>query len=195
MAIKTPGVGRNAITGRFSYPLHKAALTVLLTSLSLSAEAGVKAGHRAVDPDKDDRISFGVSIGGQVSKDAAFWGWTADYSRVLSGKWSVATSIAFDRETEWFGGGLEKTVDTYTFIVVGNFAISDKWSLGGGAGKGFLSDDNAENKLEFENGDFAVGLSLGYSFSARTGLSFSLERNITQNETALSADLTWGWDF
>ena len=148
-----------------------------------------------MDPDKDDRVSFGISVGGPTPRDAAFWGWTADYSRVLSHTWSVATSIAFDRETEWFGGGLEKTVDTYTFVVVGNYSISDKWSFGGGAGKGFLSDDNPDRKLKFETGDFSVGLSVGYAFSARTGLSFSLERNITQNETVLSSDLTWGWDF
>jgi len=69
-------------------------------------------------------------------------------------------------------------------------------------GKGFLDDDNKDNKLEFTNGDLGTGIALGiklpdFPWTDRDSivLSAAWEWNITEKEPSVSIDLTFGWSF
>ena len=144
-------------------------------------------------------VGFGLSYGEQQDRDADFWGWTVDYSRILSNKWTAATSLTWDEETERFANRPDKVVETYTLIGTISYNLTPSFSLTTGLGKGIADDDNADGSMKFKSGDVSTGLSLGYSWpiGPRNSLagSFAYEYNISENEPSISIDLALGWSF
>ncbi len=144
-------------------------------------------------------VGAGLSIGEQVNRDATFWGWSVEYSRYLSDRWTFGTALTWDEETEEFPDKPDAVTATFTAVASISYSVTDRFSLTTGLGKGFANDDNPEGKMKFSNGDLGTGIVAGYAFpiSNRRSISASLayEFNLTQNERSISVDVSYGWSF
>lgn len=143
-------------------------------------------------------ISFGPSYGWIMERDADFWGLSLGYSRQISNKWVFSPSIAYDKETE-YKNEANKVVNTLTSLVTLSYFLSPKWSLTAGFAKGFIDDDNPEKKIDFVDGDWATGISLGFSLpnfpfwkKESFSISAAYEYNFSQKEFSISLDLVMG---
>lgn len=146
--------------------------------------------------------AFGLSYGVNNTRDADFWGWSAEYSRKVGDRWFAAASIMWDRETETVADAPDSKTDTYTAAVTISYGLTKRLSVTTGLGKGFANTDNPSGSMRFTSGDLATGIVLGWSTPGlrcfeRDSIAFSLayEYNITQNETTLSFDIAFGWSF
>mgnify|MGYP001812583235 CR=1 FL=1 len=169
--------------------------------MSSIAEAQMAAPSRPVAGFKNS-AAFGLSYGVNNTRDASFWGWTAEYSRQIGGHWFTAGSIMWDRETEDVSDGPDVEVDTYTVAGTISYGLTDRLSLTTGLGKGFADTDNAAESMQFTNGDLSTGVVLGWSTPGlrhfeRDSIAFSLayEYNFDQDETTVSFDVAFGWSF
>lgn len=146
-------------------------------------------------------IGGGLSYGDKLNKDADFWGWTLDYSRVLNSGWVFTAALAYDEETERRNGQQDKIVQSYTPTFSWSYPISARWSLATGLGKGLFNDDNKEKKMELTefNEEWAVGAIAAFTLFQngrhRTSISSSLEYNISEGEPALSVDIGYAYSF
>ena len=181
------------------------ALLATLASLAGVSTARAQISAPAINRDAvfDNSVGLGVSVGTPYTRDAYFWGLSADYVRVIKLPWSVAASIMFDREHDKPQGDPETVVNTFTFALTVNWSAARWATLTTGLAKGFLDDDNPNQRLEFiTNGDWSTGLSLGISlpdlpFTVRDAftLSAAWEYNLTKREPILSVDLGASWSF
>ena len=169
--------------------------------LSSTAEAQIGAPSRPVAGFKNS-ASFGLSYGMNNTRDASFWGWTAEYSRQIGGHWFTAGSIMWDRESEDIASGPDVEVDTFTLAGTIAYGLTDRLSITTGLGKGFADTGNPSGSMRFTSGDLSTGIVLGWATPGlrhfeRDSLAFSLayEYNITQDETTLSFDVSFGWSF
>ena len=69
-------------------------------------------------------------------------------------------------------------------------------------GKGFASTDNSKKEMKFNSGDWATGIFLvlgtpGFPFLERDSIALLLnyEYNLSEDETSVSVDLSFGWSF
>ena len=96
-------------------------------------------------------------------------------------------------------GKIDQRVNTFTVIGTAGYSFHPRWDISFGAGKGFADDDNSGEALEFTNGDWSVGSSIGWTFwqkqRRRLNLSVSLEYNLSQSEPDVSFDLGYGVSF
>ena len=145
---------------------------------------------------------FGLSYGVNNTRDADFWGWTAEYGRQLGGRWFGGASIMWDRETEKVTAAPDRVIDTYTAAVTVSYSLTKKLGITTGLGKGFADTDNPSDSMRFTNGDLSTGIVLGWSTPGlrhferdSISLSVAYEYNITQNEITLSFDVAYGWSF
>jgi len=148
-------------------------------------------------PDYDNAISYGLSYGAQLERDADFVGWSLEYSRAIKGPWYLNGALAWDRETEQ-----NKQTATYTLIGTVSYAFSRLMNFTVGYGKGIADDDNKDKQMQFSSGDSSVGIALGsripvFPESSRYSLGFSVayEYNISENEPDISLDLAIGLGF
>ena len=179
-------------------------ISVVLAAISLIpglANAAVGGGSPPTG-DYNNSISFGVSRGEVVSRDAGFWGWSIAYSRRLPRGWMYDASIMWDRETEKRPMTADKVVDSYTVAATLGYGFNDWFAVTAGAGKGFASNDNTEKSMRFQAGDISVGLigivtTGGFKFWDRDAISvsFSYEYNVSQSEPSVSMDITFGWSY
>ena len=144
-------------------------------------------------------LGVGLSYGEQNDKDADFWGWSADYSRWLSRRWVLGLTLAWDEETERRIAQPDKVVRSYTVIGQVSYNLTPQFSLTTGLGQEIAADDNASGTMKFKNGDVSTGLALGYTWLLSTrnslGMSLAYEYNISESETSISVDVTFGWSF
>ena len=146
--------------------------------------------------------AFGLSYGVNNTRDATFWGWSAEYSRQFGGRWFGAASIMWDSETENVADAPDRVVDTYTAAVTISYGLTKSLAITTGLGKGFADTDNSSGSMRLKSGDLSTGIILGWSTAGlrhfeRDSIAFSLayEYNFTQNETSLSFDIAFGWSF
>jgi long-subunit fatty acid transport protein len=173
---------------RASFLLH-IFLLLLAAELSQAQFIGSAAHLR---PEDKHSISYGPSVGWNLDRDAWFWGVAYDYGYVLNDRWSLAAALAFDQETEHRDIVPDKKVNTFTAIGTITYALNDYLSLTTGLGKGFLDDDNSQQRFRFTDGDLGTDLAVGLNFpwtdDRSSYLSSAYEYNISQKERTLSFD-------
>ena len=146
----------------------------------------------------NNTISFGPSYGVMLDRNAQFWGLSLGYAYKFKGPWAISPSVAYDQEFD-FSKSETQIVNTFTFIGTITYYLNPKWSLTTGIAKGFLDDDHVPKSLKWVNGDWATGITVGYSlpdfpFWSRDSfaISSSLEYNFNKNEFSFSLDLVIG---
>ena len=174
--------------------------TGLAGTLLVLADAGaqIKMPPRATS-DYVNAAGFGLSYGEISDREADFWGWSANYSRLLSDRWTAGLSLTWDEETEQFIDRPDKSVRSYNLIGTISYNLTQNFSLTTGLAQGIADDDNATGTIKFKSGNVSTGLSLGYSWplSKRNsiGASLAYEYNISENEPSVSIDVSLGWSF
>ena len=172
---------------------------LVATLLVLSdAEAQIKTPPRAT-PDYVNAAGFGLSYGEISKREADFWGWSLNYSRLLNDLWTAGLSLTWDEETEQFIDRPDKSVRSYTLIGTISYSLTQNFSLTTGLAHGIADDDNATGTMKFKSGNVSTGLSLGYSWPLNkrnsTSASLAYEYNISENEPSVSVDVSLGWSF
>ncbi len=168
----------------------------------INVQAQISAPPR-VAPEYDNAIGFSLSYGGKNNdRDAQFWGWSVDYSRVLGRRWVAGAALAWDEETERFDSRPDKTVRTFPAIGTVSYNLSERFSLTTGLGKGFADTDNPSGSMRFTSGDLGTVIALGFATPGlphftrdSIGVSLAYEYNGSQKETTVSLDVTFGWSF
>ena len=142
--------------------------------------------------------SFGPSYGVMLERPADYWGLSMAYAYKLNGPFVLSPSIAYDQEIDRSNAD-KKVVNTFSLLATVSYFVSRRFSLTGGFAKGISDDDNEGKRLQWVNGDWNTGISLGYSlpdfpFWTRDSfiISGSFEYNLTKNEFSVSFDLTFG---
>ena len=138
--------GKPIETGKVGVKIIWACIATLLFFI-VPVHAQVSAGILP-KPDYDNAISYGLSYGTQLERDADFVGWTLEYSRAYKGPWYLNASLAWDTEKE-----LDKQTDSYTLIGTVSYAFSPLMNFTAGYGKGIADTDNKDKQMQFTNGD------------------------------------------
>ena len=176
----------------------RAIVTAVLLLVSAGAVAQISTPPRAT-ANYANAVGFGLSYGEQQDKDADFWGWSAEYSRLVSSSWMGALSLTWDEETERFVDRPNKVVRTYALVGTISYNLTPRFSVTTGLAQDIADDDNASGSMKLKSGDISTGLSLGYSWplSRRNslGASFAYEYNLSENEPSISVDVALGWSF
>lgn len=177
----------------------RALLALLLLVAWQSSWAQIAAPPRPAE-DYRNSVSAGLSIGEINGRDADFWGWTIDYNRSLTDRWTSALSLTWDRETE--NGTPDIKVTTYTLVGTVSYNLSERISLTTGIGKGVADDSNAQRRMRITDGDWSTGIAVGFALPGlplfvrdSVVLSVAYEYNVSRKETSVSADLGIGWSF
>ena len=170
-------------------------LTLLLTSTATHAGFGL----RPVTSGMKNEIGLGLSYGIKLDKDALFWGYAPDYVRVLSEKFLLNLSFAYDEETETKDGS-ESVTETWTPSVMIGYQLSSVVAIGGGFGHGIIDNKNGAGWESVKFGDdasVAVAGAASLWSKGRHGLSLSLslEYNISDSEASVSTDLGYAFGF
>ena len=146
--------------------------------------------------------TFGTAVSGGVflDKDATFWGFSVDYSKVVLKNWIVNFSFAYDKEFSKNKDNVESIVNTITPSLAIGCAFTPKIALGVGLGKGIFDDDNDNKKFRYnKDGGWTLGLIGVYSFYQNGHHSFDvsggIERGLTNPETDLTIELGYGYSF
>jgi hypothetical protein len=172
-----------------------------MAPLTPSASAQIVSIPPSKLPQYSNTIGLGVSYGPFIGRDATFWGLAIDYTRRLKRGWSVAASLAYDKETERSEDGSRKQIQALNAVGIVNYSF-DKFTLTSGLSKGFANDDNSNRRFQFANGDWATGIVFGITlpglpWTERDTLGFSVgyEYNLSQKEADVSFDLGIGFAF
>ena len=178
-----------------------ASVLIAATAVAPGTSAQVSAPPRPT-ADFKNASSFGLSYGYQNDRDADFWGWSVDYSRTLNSRWFAAAAVTWDRETETFDDRPDTETDSFAAVGTISYGVTSWFSLTTGFGWVVADDDNSAKAMQFTNGDLSTGIVVGFatprlpwSDRASIALSASYEFNLTQNETAVSFDVSYGWSF
>lgn len=150
----------------------------------------------------DKSVAFGLSYGSVNQRDADFWGWSLELGRQLQGPWIGAVSIMWDRETQRVPAAADQKTDSLTAAATITYAITERFALTTGLGKGFADTANPSRSMKFTNGDLATGIVFGISTPGlrhftrdSIGFSFAYEYNFDLDETSISFDVSFGWSF
>lgn len=108
----------------------------------------------------------------------------------------------WDHETEYFSDKPNIEMDSFTVAGMLSYSALNWLSASTGVGKGFANTDNSKEELKFTSGDWATGIILvpgtpDLPFLERDSIALSLyyEYNLSQDETSVSVDLSFGWSF
>lgn len=172
-------------------------LILLQVIASSTAEAGIRL--RPAVSDYQNEVGIGVSYGIKLDNDASFIGYAPDYLRVLSDKWLLNLSIAYDEETE-IKDGTKKVTESWTPSVMLGYQVSPNLAVGAGLGHGLRTNEDGAGWKSVSFGDdlsIAGALALTIWNSGRHGLSLSvsLEYNISDGEPSVSTDIGYGWGY
>ena len=151
-------------------------------------------------PGYNNTFGAAVSTGFFFNKDAYFWGLGVDYSRLLSNKWVINISMAYDQEISKSGTNDNTIVNTLTPSLAFGYVFTPKFVMGLGAGKGLFDDDNDSGNLKLnKNGSWTVGLIGVYTFyqKGRHGFDISggVEQGIGNADLDFTLELGYGYSF
>jgi hypothetical protein len=90
--------GKPILTDKYGVAIFRTSIVTLLFFIA-PVHAQVSAGLLP-KPEYDNSLSFGLSYGEQIKRDAEFVGWTVEYSRAYKGPWYLNASLAWDTEKE-----------------------------------------------------------------------------------------------
>ena len=172
-------------------------LIILLFLLSSNAQAGFHL--KPVTPGFSNELGFGVSYGVKLNKDARFFGYAPDYVRVLSEKWLLNVSFAYDKDTEFKKDSKEVTESWTPSIMIG-YQLNTRLAVGVGLGHGLIENKDGGGWTSVKLGkDLTVATAIATSLwsKGRHGLSLSVsyEYNISEKAPSISTDLGYSWAF
>lgn len=150
-------------------------------------------------PGYKSTLGAAFSSGIFLNKNAVFWGFGTDYSRLISKKWVANISMNFDQEIAKKSGGAKSVVNTLSPSLAFGYVFSRKFALGLGAGVGIFDDDNENGNLTFNVGSWTVGLIGVYTIyqKGRHGFDISggIEQGIGNSDLDLTLELGYGYSF
>ncbi len=189
---------------KFKNLMQVVAIAIVVTLFA--AQDCFAAGLRSRPPAEGytNAWGLGLSYGQGISQDSSLWGWTTDYTRVVTddGAWVFNASLAWDRDTQKMSSG-DEVIDTYSVTVAVTYRIIGNLYVGTGLAKGLLErkiEPQRENwKWSKPGDDWSTGiLASGPIWSkGRFGLASgaTLEYNITANKWSWSVDLGFSMGF
>jgi hypothetical protein len=148
-------------------------------------------------PGYKSTIGAASSTGLFFNKDAYFWGFGVDYSRLLNEKWVVNISLGYDQEIS----KPESTIiNTITPSLAFGYILTSKFVVGLDLGKGLYDDENEKGNLEFnKNGDYTAGLIGVYTIYQKGCHGFDitagLEQAINVSDLDVTVELGYGYSF
>ena len=170
-------------------------ITVLTTTISSN-------GQSLNMPAEGYSNTFGTAVSGGVflDKDAVFWGFAVDYSKVIKENWIINISFGYDKEFSKKKDQEESVVNTLTPSLAIGYALNRRIAMGLGLGKGIFDDDNDDKHFQFnKNGGWTIGLIGVYSFYQKGPHSFDIsggiERGLSSPETDLTLEFGYGYSF
>ncbi|MCK5677836.1 MAG: hypothetical protein KAH72_05110 [Flavobacteriaceae bacterium] len=170
-------------------------ITVLTTTISSN-------GQSLNMPAEGYSNTFGTAVSGGVflDKDAVFWGFAVDYSKVIKENWIINISFGYDKEFSKKKDQEESVVNTLTPSLAIGYALNRRIAMGLGLGKGIFDDDNEDKHFQFnKNGGWTIGLIGVYSFYQKGPHSFDIsggiERGLSSPETDLTLEFGYGYSF
>ena len=171
------------------------ALMLFLVAGTAKAQFGI----RPVTSGLRNELGLGLSYGIKLDKDAWFWGYAPDYVRVLSDKWLLNVSLAYDKDTETQDSGKSVT-ETWTPAVMIGYQLGPRIAAGAGFGHGVFENKNGAGWKSVKLGKdltAAVAFAVSLWSKGRHGLSLSvsLEYNISDSQPSVSTDLGYAWGF
>jgi hypothetical protein len=146
-------------------------------------------------------IGTSISTGIFIDKAAVFWGCSVDYSYIINDKIILLFGFAYDQEYKTEKKENEHDViQTITPNIAFGYALSNKFALGIGLGKGVLDTDNPNQKLKFtSDGNLTAGLLFSITMFSKNHHSIDLgggiERGLITPETDLTIELGYGYNF
>ena len=94
-------------------------------------------------------IGSAISGGLFIDKDAIFYGFSIDYSKVILQNWIVNISFAYDKEMNTQTKQDIPDINSYTPSIALGYAFNQKTAIGIGLGKSIFDDDNEDKKIQF----------------------------------------------
>lgn len=172
-------------------------LTVVL--LAVASTAHGQFGMRPVNSAYKNEFGLGLSYGIKLNKDALFVGFAPDYVRVLSEKWLLNVSVAYDEDTEIKDSGRAVT-ETWTPSMMVGYQATSVLAMGLGVGHGIVENKDGAgwDSVKFGkdlSGALAFAVSLFSKGRHGLSLSLSLEYNFSENVSSISTDLGYGFGF
>lgn len=151
-------------------------------------------------PGYSNTVGGAGSAGVFLNKEAVFWGFGTDYSRLVWNKWVVNLSMSFDQEISKDGAGGNAVVNTLSPSLAFGYVFTRRFALGLGVGVGLFDTENPEQKMKFnKNGSWTVGLIGVYTFyqNDRHGFDVSagIEQGIGGSDLDLTIELGYGYSF
>ena len=77
----------------------RVSVAMAMVTVFSSAEAQISTPPR-VTAGNANAVGLGLSYGEQQDREADFWGWSAEYSRLVNDSWTAGLSLTWDEETE-----------------------------------------------------------------------------------------------
>jgi len=131
--------------------------------------------------------------------DAVFWGFSTDYYRFISDRWSLGAGLTYDQETETRAGMPDKIVNTMSVNATVAYAVTEHFTLTTGLGQGFADDNNPSGSFGFAQGSLGTALAFGLSVPLRGAWdlngSASYEYDISENEQIIAFDFSVSFGF
>ncbi len=151
-------------------------------------------------PGYKNTFGAATSTGFFFNKDAYFWGFGVDYSRLLADKWVINISMAYDQEISKSETKDTTIINTITPSLAFGYVFTPKFVMGFGIGKGLFDDDNETGNLQFnKNGGWTVGLLGVYTIlqKGRHGFDIStgLEQGLGSPDLDFTVELGYGYSF
>ena len=143
-------------------------------------------------------LGIGASAGVNLSRDATFFGFAPDYTRMIGARWLVNTGPSWDRDREKKDGKTE-VADSWTWTVAVGYGFTQRLFGAVGYGREFAKTNDEGRMGLTSSGDDSVGAIGAYVLwmGGRQDLTatVSVERNLTQKETTLSFDVGYAFGF
>ena len=175
---------------------------LMIVGLVLAPDSVVAAGFRLPQPSAgySNSVGAGVSYGFKLDENAWLWGVSTDYTRVLSGKWLVNGSLAFDREKERRQGP-DKETDTFSLAIAVGYSLTQRLVVGASVGHGIVSKETPNRNWKWTKlgDDLSTGVVASYTIWQKgrhdISPSPSCEYNISDKKWSMTFDLGWSYSF
>jgi hypothetical protein len=140
-------------------------------------------------------VGLFVFVGPNITAGTHFYGVAAEYTRLLTSKWELATSVGAD----WVQSkaGHEHSV---SFSLTAGYLVTERLSADLTYATTFAQNGpRTHGSWAWANGDSAIGVGVSYTLweAARHSLSASLglDRNVTAAETSINFALGYAFSF
>lgn len=141
--------------------LRSSVLFLLVVFVTLSA-APAHAQDAVVASGYKNTIGLGAGGGFSLENDAPNVSVTGQYTRELSGPWSVSVSLGYDKEFRKKQGRTSESQEVSLQATLG-YGLTDQWSVFGGFARGIVEKDEGKSWEWAGEKNWAVGAGVSYS--------------------------------